>query len=83
LSYTRVRDIGALRASGEGCLDTPAASYTGAGALPRLTARPSPHAARRCGGKGDPDPRDEPVDHPTGRRRRGVGACVDGRDGEL
>ena len=51
--------------------------------LPRPTARPSPHAARRCGGKGDADPRDEPVDHPTGRRRGGVGADVDGRDGEL
>jgi AcrR family transcriptional regulator len=37
-------------------------SYTADGALPRRTARPSPHAARRCGGKGDPDPRDEPVD---------------------
>ena len=59
------------------------ASYTGPGALPRPTARPGPHAARRCGGKGDPDPRDEPVDDPTGRRRGGVGACVDGRDGDL
>ncbi len=50
------------------------ASYSAAGAFPRATARPSSHAARPRGGKGDPDPRDEPVDHPTGRRRGGVGA---------